>query len=195
MVPCHGATSLGAALALLLVACSADEPALEERGQEDVGQEGEEQVIASLAEDERRALCDDTNDQLSQRFGAARLLGFECTRLYLGVGDAQTCEQSVDDCVQSELIRAREPFAERYPEYVVDDAECASLASCDVEREQWSACVRALFDDTDRVMRRVSCSIASDPEAVEAALAAIGARRPTPAACAGVVPACAAFFD
>jgi hypothetical protein len=122
------------------------------------------------------------------RFDNRRLATYECTRLYIERGDTLTCNQAVEDCLlgspQASLA------APRPADYQIDQADCAAIGDCRLSVGEFDTCIGDRFEQSDQLMARVSCSLANDPEAVDAALQAANARRQVPQSCVAVASVC-----
>jgi hypothetical protein len=141
------------------------------------------------------------NEELAARFDNRRLSTVECTQMYLDSGDNLLCNLAVSDCVSVSLAaESRTAAAEsrtaaaRPAEFEIDEMECSGLRSCSARVSEFDACVAALFDQSDQLMSKVRCTVANDPEAVDALRAELSARRPPPASCIDVLGTCPGFF-
>lgn len=173
----------------LAVGCPRVGPGEEEsEGDDPAGETDSGEPIDTLGPDELADLCTDLNDRMRQRFDNRRLVGFECTRIYVNSGDALSCDQAVTACVQQspDAISG----APRPPEFVIDEAECNAIGTCPVGVDDFDTCIEDRFDQTDRLLLRMNCGIASDPEAVDALLSDLDAPLPIPASCASVQADC-----
>jgi hypothetical protein len=174
----------------LLLAC----PRVGAEEEEDTADADEEDAPANadqrldqLGRSDLQALCRDLNLELSTRFSNRRLVTYECTRLYIERGDSLSCNQGVNDCLLGSQTSAAAP---RGADFQIDQAECAAIGACRLSVGEFDTCIGDRFDQSDQLMARISCSLANDPEAVDAALRAADAQRQVPRSCVAVASVC-----
>ena len=146
-----------------------------------------DQRLDQLPRGELQALCRDLNLELSMRFDNRRLATYECTRLYIERGDSLSCTQAVNDCLLGSPQASLS--APRPADYQLDNAECARIGACRLSVGELDTCLGDRFDQSDQLMGRITCSLANDPEAVDAALRAAESRG-LPERCRGVAAVC-----
>ncbi|MEY2933502.1 MAG: hypothetical protein RL033_4251 [Pseudomonadota bacterium] len=146
-----------------------------------------DQRLDQLGRSDLQALCRDLNLELSTRFSNRRLVTYECTRLYIERGDSLSCNQGVNDCLLGSQTSAAAP---RGADFQIDQAECAAIGACRLSVGEFDTCIGDRFDQSDQLMARISCSLANDPEAVDAALRAADAQRQVPRSCVAVASVC-----
>jgi len=132
--------------------------------------------------------CKALNDELGMRFDNRRIATYDCTRIYIQSGDGLACSQAVNDCVAQSP--AASPLAARPVDFVIDTNECNTLQGCPVTLGEFDACISDRFDQTDQLISRVSCNIANDPEAVDAAISQADSPRAVPQSCNNIASAC-----
>lgn len=147
-----------------------------------------EQRLDQLSRTELQALCRDLNLELSMRFNNRRLATYDCTRRFIEQGDSLSCTQAVNDCLRGSP--QAELSAPRPPDFVIDQAECAAIGACRLTVGDFDACIGDRFDQSDQLMGRITCSLANDPEAVDAALREADSTRRVPQSCVGLVSVC-----
>jgi hypothetical protein len=175
------------ALSLLLACPSVGEEEAEADEAEDDAPANADQRLDQLGRSELQALCRDLNLELSMRFDNRRLATYECTRLYIERGDSLSCNQAVNSC----LLGAQTSVAAPRPaNFQIDQAECAAIGACRIRVGEFDDCMGDRFAQSDQLMARVSCSLANDPEAVDAALRAADAQRQVPQSCVAVASLC-----
>lgn len=178
----------------LLVACPrlGSEESAEEQDADGDGESAPpanaEQRLDQLGRSELQALCRDLNLELSMRFDNRRLATYECTRLYIERGDSLTCNQAVSDCLLGSPQASLS--APRPPDFQIDQAECSAIGACRARVGEFDTCIGDRFAQSDELMGRITCSLANDPEAVDAALRAADAPRRLPQSCAAVAAVC-----
>lgn len=147
-----------------------------------------DQRLDQLGRTELQALCRDLNLELSMRFDNRRLATYECTRLYIERADSLTCNQAVNDCLLGSPQAALS--APRPADFQIDQAECGAIGACRLSVGEFDTCIRDRFDQSDELMGRITCSLANDPEAVDAALRAADSTRRVPQSCVAVAAVC-----
>lgn len=174
----------------LLVACpriGEEEEGAEPGDGEDDAPASSDQRLDQLGRSELQALCRELNLELSMRFDNRRLATYECTRQYIERGDSLTCNQAVNDCLLGSQSSASAP---RPPDFQIDQAECSAIGACRASVGEFDTCIGDRFAQSDQLMGRITCSLANDPEAVDAALRAADGPRPLPRSCAVVGSLC-----
>jgi hypothetical protein len=160
-----------------------------EETQDDSGGSGaSSQRLDQLKSAEIQQVCKDLNDELATRFSNRRLAQYDCTRTYIRRGDSVTCAAQVEDC----LVNSPEASlgAPRPVDFQIDSAECAGLQTCPVTTAQFDACIADRLDQSEELLARMTCTLADDPDAVTALIAAIDRPRPAPDSCAPVSANC-----
>jgi len=160
----------------------------EETSDEASGSGGSARRLDQLKTAEIQDVCRDLNDELATRFSNRRLAIYACTRMYIRRGDSLTCAEQVDEC----LLNSPEASlgAPRPVDFQIDNAECAGLQTCPVTTAQLDACLADRFDQSEELIARMTCTLADDPDAVTAAIAAIDRPRPAPESCAPISVNC-----
>ncbi len=183
-------------LLTVLVACprlgeeaaEQDEDASEQGSSAGVAAASSEQRLDQLGRGELQALCRELNLELSMRFDNRRLATYECTRQYIDRTDSLTCNQAVNDCLLGSPQASLS--APRPPDFQIDQAECAAIGECRLTVGEFDTCIGDRFDQSDELMARISCSLANNPEAVDAALREADSTRRVPQSCVGLVSIC-----
>lgn len=175
-------------LALLGVACPRIEPEETSSGGAEDGESDPGDLIDTLSDEELAELCEDLNLRMRERFANRELASFECTRVFLGTGESSSCARAVDECVIG--LPGASPGAPRPPEFEIDPTECQAIGRCPVGVNVFDDCIEDRFEQTDRLIARMTCDIAADPEAVDALLTELDQPRPLPQSCAPVQASC-----
>lgn len=178
---------VGTGALMLALACPRIQPEETAGGSEDDGSDPGD-PLDTLSDAELAELCDDLNLHMRERFTNRELAGFECTRVFLGSGDSLTCSQAVDECLTT--APGASPDAPRPPEFEIDAAECDAIGSCDIGINVFDDCIEDRFEQTDRLITRMTCGIASDPEAIDALFTELDQPRPVPSSCVPVRARC-----
>ncbi len=193
-----GAAMVAGLSLLPLAGCPVGDPnAPEEEDEAAEDSEDDEDEEADLRLDELAAaelteLCSDLNLELQTRFDNRRLASYECIRLYVTSGDSLACGLGVEDCVRQSPLAA--PGAARPPGFEAGPMECQALGDCGVSVAVFDACIEERFNELDRLLRLMSCSLANDPEALESATLAIDGPRSPPPNCVTLLAACSSPF-
>lgn len=148
--------------------------------------------IDELSTSELSNFCADLNERMRELFSNRELVTFECTRIYVNGGDALSCAQAVAECVRDAPEAAT--TAPRPPEFYIDGTECNTFGTCPVSSAVFEDCIEDRFAQTDRLLARMSCSIAGDPEAVDALETELGTPRLVPPSCSEVQARCAGLL-
>lgn len=191
----RAAARLARALLMSALALLAACPRVGADAEEEDAEEGEgdapanaDQRLDQLGRSELQALCRDLNLELSMRFDNRRLATYDCTRLYIERTDSFSCNQAVNDCLRGSGQTS--PSAPRPANFQIDQAECSAIGACRLSVGEFDTCIGDRFAQSDQLMARVSCSLADNPEAVDAALRAADATRQVPQSCVGVAAVC-----
>jgi hypothetical protein len=148
--------------------------------------------IDELSTSELSNFCADLNERMRELFDNRELVAFECTRVYVNGGDALSCTQAVAECVRDAPEAAT--TAPRPPAFYIDGTECNTFGTCPVSTGVFEACIEDRFEQTDRLIARMSCGIAGDPEAIDALETELGTPRPVPPSCSEVQARCAGLL-
>ncbi len=152
------------------------------------GDAGAAPPLDMLSTSELSNFCADLNERMRQLFSNRTLATFECTQVFVNGGDALSCTQAVAECVRDAPEAAA--TAERPPDFYIDGAECNVIGSCEVSSSEFEECIEDRFEQTERLIARMSCRIAGDPEAVDALQNELDRPRPVPPSCSAVLARC-----
>lgn len=153
---------------------------------------GAGQPIDELSTSELSNFCAELNERMRELFSNRELATFECTRIYVNGGDVLSCTQAVAECVRDAPEAAT--TAARPPEFYIDGTECNTFGTCPVSTTVFELCIEDRFGQTDRLIARMSCSIAADPEAIDALETELRSPRPVPPSCSEVQARCAGLL-
>lgn len=148
--------------------------------------------IDELSTSELSNFCAALNERMRELFSNRELATFECTRVYVKGGDDLSCAQAVAECVRDAPEAAT--TAPRPPEFYIDGTECNTFGNCPVSTAVFEVCIEDRFEQTDRLIERMSCSIAGDPEAIDALETELESPRPVPASCSQVQARCSGLL-
>lgn len=144
--------------------------------------------LDTLSTSELSNLCADLNERMRELFSNRALASFECTRIYVTGGDVLSCTQAVAECVRDAPEAAA--TAPRPPDFYIDGTECNVFGACPVATDVFEECIEDRFEQSARLISRMSCNIAADPEAVDALETELRTPRPVPVSCAAVQGRC-----
>lgn len=148
--------------------------------------------LDELSSSELSNLCADLNERMRELFSNRELVTFDCTRIFIDTGDSLSCSQAVAECV----LEAPEASstAPRPPDFEIDGTECNAIGACPVNTDEFEACIEDRFEQSDRLISRMSCNIAGNPEAIDDVTRELQQPRPIPLSCRGVAARCASLL-